>query len=375
MAAAIQFGTAAVGPQLQAHYGLTLTQLGVLFSVHLLTNALVLVPAGMAVDRFGSRLPTLVGGAAATVGLLAPALGSTRTALFVGLAACGVGAGVVPVAGAHVIFGAYAAGRRAWAFGVRQTAVPLAGLLAVVLVPALTAVGGVRLMFWALALGTALATVWLASIAPRHRRLPDGGGRGGLVEIWRVPGMRRILAVAALYILVVQALVVYTVPAARAAGFSSFAAQAVFFAVTLSAVVSRVAWGRLADRGGGRDRRPVLVRIGLVSAVGGCLFTLALHVGPVTAVAAGALFAFGGFGWNAIVYVMAAEHAPPGLVARALSVTFALVFLLSAAGTPALALLAEKAGWNAVWLTVACLSGVGSLVSAAPSRAGRLGSA
>src|SRR5439155_18479834 len=121
------------------------------------------------------------------------------------------------------------------------------------------------------------------------------------------PGMVRLLGVAACYIVVLQAVLTYTVASARAAGLSSFAANATFFAVNVTAVVARLVWGKIADLGGGGRRVRTLVELGIVAALGAVLFTLALHVGATLVVPAAVLFGFGAFGWNAIVYVSAGE--------------------------------------------------------------------
>ena len=52
-----------------------------------------------------------------------------------------------------------------------------------------------------------------------------------LRSILGAPGMRRLLLVACFYIVVLQALLTYTVPSARAAGLSAFAASATYLAV------------------------------------------------------------------------------------------------------------------------------------------------
>ena len=82
----------------------------------------------------------------------------------------------------------------------------------------------------------------------------------------RAPGMIRLLVVAALYIVVLQAVLVFTVPSVRDSGFSSFVAGATFFVLNVTAGVARVVFGRIADRGGGARRVRTLVEAGAVAA-------------------------------------------------------------------------------------------------------------
>jgi MFS family permease len=155
----------------------------------------------------------------------------------------------------------------------------------------------------------------------------------------------------------------YTVPAARAAGLTAFAASATFFAVNISAMVSRVAWGHVADRAGGSRRVRTLVEVGVVAAVGALLFTLALHAGVAVVIPAAVLFGFGALGWNALVYVSAGERAAPELAARSVAVAATVVFLISAIATPLLGALASQAGWDVFWIVTAVLAAAGALVA------------
>jgi MFS family permease len=364
----VSFGLPAIGPQLRHHYGLSLPELGAVLTAYLLGSGVALIAAGVAVDRLGPRMAMLGGTALGTAGLVAAALAGTGLELFVALFVAGVGGAVVPVAGAASLFRVYPATRRAWALGVRQTAVPLGGTLSAAALPGLEAVGGVRLALLigaALVCGTGIAfAIELgaeSSPAPRRERVFRG--------ILRADGMRRLLLVACCYVLVLQALISYAVPSARAAGFSAFWASAAYVSINVAAMVSRIAWGRLADRAAGGRRARTLVETGAVTTVGALLFAAALHAGPPELVAAAVVFGFGALGWNAIVYVMAGERAPVELAGRSFAVAATVVFVVSGLCTPPLGALAAHAGWNAFWVATGVLAGVGALLAARLPRA------
>src|SRR5204863_6413476 len=61
----VSFGLPAIGPQLRHAYGLSLAELGAILTANLLGAGVALIPAGVAVDRFGSRVAMLVGTALA----------------------------------------------------------------------------------------------------------------------------------------------------------------------------------------------------------------------------------------------------------------------------------------------------------------------
>jgi MFS family permease len=359
----VSFGLPAIGPQLSDAYGLSLAELGAVLTASLLGAGLALIPAGAIVERLGPHAAILGGTAVASGGLVAAALTSSTGPLLVWLFVSGAGSAVVPVAGAGILIRVYPVERRATALGVRQTAVPFGGMVAAVALPLLEATGGVQL---ALLVGagmvgiTGVAFAIVAGVdAPPRLRVPRA-----LRSILAVPGMPRLLVVGALYAVVLQALLTYSVPAARAAGLSALSASAAYLAVTVTALVGRVIWGGTADRAGGTRRVRTLVETGAVAAVGAVLFGLALHTGAVAVVAAAVVFGFGALGWNAILYVSAGERAPAGLAGRSFAVAATVVFILGALCTPLLGALAEWIGWDGFWVATAVLAAAGAAIAA-----------
>ena len=168
---------------------------------------------------------------------------------------------------------------------------------------------------------------------------------------------------AAFYIIVLQAVLAYTVPAVRSAGLSALVAFTAYLGINVTAMVARVVWGKVADRQEGRRRARTLVEVGLVAAAGALVFTVALHAGPVAVVAAAVIFGFGALGWNGIVYVSAGELATPELAGRSVAVAATVVFLLSALCTPLLGAVAARAGWDAFWVSTGLLALAGALIA------------
>ena len=184
----------------------------------LLGSGLSLIAAGSAVDRFGPRLSTLVGTAIGAAGLALAAVVDSTGPLIAALALFGVGTSVVPIAGTSALFRAYPASRRAWALGVRQMAVPLGGTVAAVAMPLLVRAGGVQVVF---VFGAALVAVTgcvFALIPEQALRSPGSRVPRAFRSIVRAQGMTRLLVVAAFYIVVLQAVLAFTVPAVRSAG-------------------------------------------------------------------------------------------------------------------------------------------------------------
>jgi MFS family permease len=202
--------------------------------------------------------------------------------------------------------------------------------------------------------------------------VPRDGSMRTFRAIWQGPGLARLFAVMISYLFVLQTLLVYTVPAMRAAGFTGFESGVAYFAVNGAAVVSRIVWGRVADREEGTRRRKTLVESGLMASVGALAFGAALHGGPALVLAAVVPFAFAAFGWNAIVYTLAGEWTSSALATRALAVAATVVFVGSALVTPLVGAIAESAGWDALWVITAAVGLAGAAAARALPNRGEL---
>lgn len=359
----VNFGLPSIGPELRDKFDLSLPELGAVLSAGLLGSGLSLIAAGIAVERVGTRATALAGSVLGAAGLVAAAVAGSKEVLFASLVVFGIGSAVVPVAGAGVLFRVFPPSRRGWALGVRQMAVPLGGTIAAIAMPVLERIGGVELAL-AVAAGLVVATGVAFALVPEESRADTVRVQQPFRSIWRAPGIQRLLVVAAFYIVVLQAVLAYTVSSVRDAGYTATVAGITYFAVNVTAMTSRIVWGRVADRQNGGRRTRTLVETGVVAAAGALLFAFALHMDTVAVVAAALVFGFGALGWNALVYVSAGERAAPELAARSVAITATWIFLLSAVCTPTLGTLAAYAGWDAFWVTTALLAAIGALVAA-----------
>jgi MFS family permease len=356
-----------IGPAIQAEYGLSLAGLGAVLAAFLLGSGLAIMPVGVVVDRYGSRVPLVAGSLLAAAGLAGAAVAPSTGIVFAGLFLTGVASTVVPSAGFGALFRAYGPARRAWALGVRQTGVPIGGTVAAALLPAVESVWGVRASFVACSAAVLLFGLGFALVAegspPPHAR-----PRVEIHRLVRAPGMLRLLAVATCYVVVLNSVLTFTVPSLRDAGFSALVASATFFVLNVTAGVARIFWGRVADAGGGGRRVRTLAEVGALAALGAAAFAAALHGGTPGVIVAMVVFAFGGLGWNALVYVVAGEKAPSEVATQAVAIAAMLVFLVGAASSPPMGALATHAGWDAFWLVCAAFAAVGALVALTLSR-------
>ncbi len=249
--------------------------------------------------------------------------------------------------------------RQGLAFGLKQSAVPLAGLLAGVAVPAVALTVGWR---WAFA-GAAVLAVGAAAALPRR---PPAAARSVLPPLRTAEGMGPLLVLAAGFgvsIAACASLGAFLVGSAVAAGLQPGAAGLLAALASVTALVVRVAVGYRADR---RGRAHFVVVAGLLAlgAVGYLLLALgaALHLAAVFV--PGAVLAFGaGWGWNGLfnfAVVRTHQRSP----ARATGVTQTGGRLGGMLGPLLFGLLAGNAAYGTAWgLTAAeALLGAGLIL-------------
>ena len=242
--ALVNFGLPAIGPQLRDDFDLSLFELGAVLSAGLFGAGVALIGAGILVDRIGARRAMLAGTALGAFGLALAASAGSKYAFFSAMFVFGLGSAIVPIAGTGALLRAYPAARRGWAMGVRQTAVPLGGAIAAIVYPSLYALGGTRLTLGVSAVAVVVTGCWFALTVTAEPPVRRPMGRGSFGAILRAPGFPLLLAVAACYIVVLQALLAYLVPAAREAGQSELTASVAYLSMNVSAMVARIGWGR-----------------------------------------------------------------------------------------------------------------------------------
>jgi sugar phosphate permease len=297
----VSFAIAVLAPALREEYGLSLTEIGVVLAAEWIGLTFALLPWGFAVDRFGERWTLSLGLAvcAAFLAAAAYAPGFEELVVFLGLA--GIAGGSVQSGSGRAVMRWFAASERGLALGVRQTAVPVGGAIAALVLPLLeTPRAGLLFVAGFVLLGAVLGALVLRAGTEEHLEAAD-------VEL-TLRDRRLWLACwgSGLYLVAQVALMGFVVLfLVEQRGFSTAEAGAVFAAGQVVASVLRITLGRWSDVV--RSRVGPLRLIGVVIAV--ALGLVAALTGasawvlvPVLAVATGLSMA-----WNGLSYTIAAE--------------------------------------------------------------------
>ncbi|MEO6857920.1 MAG: MFS transporter [Solirubrobacteraceae bacterium] len=208
--------------------------------------ALLLLPAGELVDRFGARKLALSGLALFAMGAAAGALVSSFSALLVARVIQGAGAGLVsPAALAGAVSG-FPPERRGTALGIWGASAGTSNLAGPLLGGVLTVAFGWRADWWALIPLTALVAVGVLRYVPSAVQIDEGDGR---------PAVNRIVLVATLiaaltFAVMIGAFYIAEQYLQRVAGFSPLGASAALILVALLVGGAAPLAGRLVDRHG-----------------------------------------------------------------------------------------------------------------------------
>jgi len=133
----ISFAIAVLAPALREEYDLSLTQIGVVLAAEWVGLTIALLPWGFAVDRWGERW-TLASGLVLCAAFLAAAAYAPSFAwLVVLLGLAGAAGGSVQSGSGRAVMRWFSASERGLALGVRQTAVPIGGAVAALVLPVL----------------------------------------------------------------------------------------------------------------------------------------------------------------------------------------------------------------------------------------------
>src|ERR1700736_4314409 len=128
--AAMQVVPGVLGPFLQADLHMTQATLGLLSAAAFGGMAVGMLPGGLLTDRFGERTMMATGVGGAGIAMLAGSLADSSNILLIAFLVASVGAAFAATGGPKTIVRWFTPNRRGTAMGVRQTGMPLGGLLA-----------------------------------------------------------------------------------------------------------------------------------------------------------------------------------------------------------------------------------------------------
>jgi sugar phosphate permease len=302
----LPFGLVVLAPAIRVHYGLSLTQVGLVLAAPVLGSTGTVYLWGRAADRYGERPVLTIGLGAASAFIAASAFAPAFEALIAFLFVAGaLGASVASASGRAVMHWFDAAGR-GLALGVRQTAVPIAGAWVALVLPAITPDDDPRPAILTLA-AVSLAGALVGLLVLRERT----GGREparASVEPLRDPRIWHLSAASALLVEPQACLVGFLVLFLHdIRGLSTTAASATLATLNVLGIGTRIAAGHWSDLV--RSRIGPLRRIALGSAILVACCTAVLSAPLAVLLPLLVLMGCVSISWNGLSFAAAAETA------------------------------------------------------------------
>lgn len=319
-----------IAPKLAESLGVSPILIGYQVSLTFGVATLATMFGGNAVLHFGAARVTQFSILFCGFGLLLFALPHV-VAIALGSAFVGAGMGIMNSAAAHLLVTYTPPRRRNIMFSIKQTGVPVGGVITSLTAPAIAVHYGFH---WSLIMIVVLIAGLLIFIQ-RYRALWDsdrGGGQGeqvafgGVPLVWRQTSLRWVSLVAMLFSAIQRCVLSFTVIYLVAEGGMSLVEAGVMLSVVqVGGSASRICWGWLADRLGSGLR--VLMIICMITAASTLalvffdpkwnklLIYILFFVIGVTAV-----------GWNGVFHAEAARLSPPGMASVVAAGTTFFVF-------------------------------------------------
>jgi sugar phosphate permease len=356
---AVFLGIPVLGPALQKEYDLDLTQVGLAIAAANAGSVFTLLAWGLLADRVGERAVLAVGLAGCGAGLLVAAFAPSFAVLVVALALGGAAGASVNAASGRAVMSWFGQEERGFALGIRQTALPIGGLLAALLLPPIEAAGGLRAGLVTLAAGCLVAALAGASglrEAPREEgELTDIGHPVRDPRMWQLSIGSALVLAAQISILSFLILFLH-----GERGLSTAEAAGVFALIQALGAVARIVTGRWSDRLKARiaPLRQLALGLSVSLATAAALLMAPLQILIPVFVVAGAL----SLSWNGLSFTAAAELAGRRRAGAALGFQQTALAITSAAAPPAFAAVVEAGSWSLAYGLAAAMPVAGIAV-------------
>jgi sugar phosphate permease len=340
---AVQGGLPALGPAIQAAFGLSLVEVTAVFTSFALGTVATLLAWGVLADRVGERAVIAGGLSAGALAMSGVAASDGYAALLGGVALAGAFGAAGIAASGRAVFHWFPRDERGLALGLRQTAVPLGAAAASFSLPPLAAGVGLDAALYALAgamlLAAVAAGIWLREGPRVESSAPPAPDAVRDPRIWRLSAASSLMIIG--QVGVTSLLVLYLFDER---GWSAAAAAVALGTTQLGAAIARVAAGRWSDLRGER-----IEPFRRLATAAGVLLLAATALTPAPAAIAVPVLIAGGvaaMSWNGLSFTAAAEISGRSQAGKAMGIQNTAMRVVAAGVPVTLGVLASEVSWS-----------------------------
>lgn len=324
----------AMAPAMALELHVSPSLVGAYVAVVYLGAMLASTVAGPLVVRYGAMRVSQAGLLVCAAGMLILAALPSMPVAAIGAFLTGVGYGPITPASSHLLARSTPPHRASLVFSVKQTGVPLGGVVAGAFVPALVIIGGAAVALYTVALGCVVCTALAQPIRNTLDSDRQSGHRLNVAKlgapvslVMRDPSLRPLAAFSFVFSAMQMCLASYLVTYMNSElGYSLVAAGAALSVAQMGGVAGRILWGYVADRWlGARPMLAVVAATMAGSAAAAALLTAGVPRVPLLALLA--IFGASATGWNGVYLAEVARLAPRGSASAATGGSLAITFL------------------------------------------------
>lgn len=304
------------------------------------------------------------------IGLIMTSL-ATIPAMIISALVIGFGYGPVTPSSSHILVRNTPPRMMSFVFSLKQTGVPLGGVLAGAIVPSLVIYAGWQNAVVSIGLFTILLVLLLSPFRSAidndrqpNRKISFRGVSRPLQMVVSHRPLRRLAIISFLYAGMQLCLFTYLVIyLTEDVGMAFIAAGLTLSAAQMSGTIGRILWGVLADRL--IKPRTLLGLLGIGMSLGAIATALIQNDWPLTAIVSVTII-FGGtaVGWNGVYLAEAARRAPEGQVGAATGGTLFFTYFGVVLGPPIFAGVVSATGsYPLAFISFAALTFIGGIMT------------
>lgn len=340
-----------VAPVVSEAIGVSTTYVGMYIATVYIGAIVSSVLGGSFVKRWGALRLSQIGLVVTASGLVMCAMPWAWT-IAVGALLIGLGYGPVTPASSHLLIKTTPPERMSLVFSIKQTGVPVGGMLAGLMVPSMEILMGWQAAFVMVALFCVLCAL---AVSPLRAQLDDDrdpASRPSLIKSFIGPiklvlsqtPLRILAAVSFMFAITQLSLTTYLVTFLyEDLGWGLVAAGLALTVAQAAGVGGRVLWGWIADNWLGSGY--MLIGVAIMLLCGAALVPwLTTNTQPVWLYLVLILMGATAIGWNGVYLAEVARQAPSGLAGMATGGTLGFTFLGVLCGPPLFGVAAARFG-------------------------------